>query len=79
MDYDSSSTMKRTNNLVKPVTQQRVEASRQLGSRESGDSHDERLWGVKKPKNNFLGNREAMDFQINSTLGKIDNLLEDHG
>jgi hypothetical protein len=44
-------------------------------SRESGITNDDRVWGAKKGKN-FLGNREAMDYQINNIMGKIDNLLE---
>jgi|JI9StandDraft_2_1071091.scaffolds.fasta_scaffold1562158_1 hypothetical protein len=52
-----------------------MDVSRQLASRESRNSGDDKLWGAKKGKDNYLGNREAMDFQINSIMGKIDNLL----
>jgi len=41
----------------KPVTQEKLGMSRQNASRESRDSKGEYLWGVKKGKNNFLGNR----------------------
>jgi len=61
------------------VTQQKTEYSRPIESRESGQSNGDRLWGAKKGKNNYLGNREAMDYQINNIMGKIDNLLEDPG
>ena len=33
LDYEGTSSMKRTNNLLKPVTQQRMEASRGIASR----------------------------------------------
>lgn len=32
-------------------------------------------WG-KKRNSNFLGNREALDYKIDSTLEKIDGILE---
>jgi hypothetical protein len=34
-------------------------------------------WG-KKRKNNFLGNREALDYKIESALSNIDNIIQDH-
>lgn len=50
--------MKRTeNNLFKPITQQKLDYSRQVMSRESRQSNDEMMWGAKKGKNNYLGNR----------------------
>ena len=49
--------MAKTNNLVKPVTQQKIDMSRALASRESMNSNDDRKWGLKKGKYNFLGNR----------------------
>ena len=58
--------MKRTDNLVKPVTQNKIDYSRQLMSRESRQSNEGQLWGAKKDKNNYLGNREAMVYQINN-------------
>lgn len=57
LDYSSNSYMKRTNNLVKPVTQHRIATDREVMSRESRNSNDDRLWGAKKGKSNFLGNR----------------------
>jgi hypothetical protein len=32
-------------------------------------------WGKKKGKNNFLGNREAVDFQIDKMSYEIDSML----
>lgn len=49
--------MKRTDNMMKPVTQQKMDYSRQLMTRESRQSNEDRLWGAKKGKNNYLGNR----------------------
>lgn len=49
--------MKRTDNLVNPVTQQKMDYSRQIMSRESRQSDGDKLWGAKKGKNNYLGNR----------------------
>ena len=81
LNYEATSSMKRTDHFLKPVTQQQqqMDYSRNTASREmgfTGRNQDEKIWGVKKGKNNFLGNREAMDFQINSIMGKIDNMLE---
>jgi hypothetical protein len=39
------------------------------------DDGDDRAWGNKRGKGNFLSNREALDFQVDSIMGKIDNLL----
>jgi hypothetical protein len=33
-------------------------------------------WGVKK-KENFLGNREALDYQVDSMMNNIDTILQD--
>jgi hypothetical protein len=33
---------------------------------------------VKKGKNNYLGNREAMDYQLNRIMSHIDDKLEQH-
>jgi hypothetical protein len=34
-------------------------------------------WGNKR-KNNFLGNREALDYKIESALSNIDNIIQGH-
>lgn len=44
----------------------------------SRESQVENQWGRKRGKNNFLGNREAADFQIESIANNIDNILSNH-
>jgi hypothetical protein len=82
LNYNSRTEFKRTDYALPQRNQQyapeeRGGTSRNKQSRESMGSNNDG-WGRKKGKNNFLGNREAADFQIESISNNIDTILNQY-
>jgi hypothetical protein len=88
LDYESRTELKRNNELAykdraggnayAAAAEERMPVSRNRNSGESSRSNQKEGWGRQKGKGNFLGNREAADFQIESISNNIDNILNEY-